>query len=147
MAEEEVREEVLDSPVGWVAKHVRAYVESGGQEGHLFHGLPTLLLTTRGRRTGTLRRTALIYGRAGDSYLVVASNGGSRQHPAWYLNLVESPDVSVQVRGEIFDANARVATARERPLLWDQMATVFPTYNTYQAKAGREIPVIMVEPV
>src|SRR5258706_15598082 len=86
-----IEEEVVDSPTDWVAKHIREYVESNGRNGHLFRGMPTLLLTTRGRRSGIRRRTALIYGEAGDSYLVVASDGGAPKHPAWYLNLVEDP--------------------------------------------------------
>ena len=61
-------EEVVDSPTGWVAKHIKEYVETGGEKGHTWQGVPTLLLTTRGRKTGKLRRTALIYGRPGDSY-------------------------------------------------------------------------------
>jgi len=138
-------EEVLDSPKDWVAEHIRVYVGSGGQQGHLYHGVPTLLLTTRGRRTGALRRTALIYGQAGDSYLVVASDGGAPKHPAWYLNLLESPDVEIQVGPEIFDGYARPAIAVERPLLWQQMAELFPAYNDYQAKAGREIPIVILD--
>jgi deazaflavin-dependent oxidoreductase (nitroreductase family) len=145
MSDEEVSEQVLDSPIDWVAEHVRGYVESRGRQGHLYHGVPTLLLTTRGRRTGALRRTALIYGQAGESYLVVASNGGKPNHPLWYLNLLESPDVQVQVGPELFDAYARPAIAVERPLLWQQMAELFPTYNGYQANAGREIPVVILD--
>jgi deazaflavin-dependent oxidoreductase (nitroreductase family) len=139
-------EKVVDSPTDWVAKHIREYVESNGRNGHMFHGLPTLLLTTRGRRTGIRRRTALIYGRAGESYLVVASNGGSAKHPAWYLNLTEDPSCDVQVAGETFEAWARLADDDEKPLLWHQMAAIFPTYEKYQAQAGRDIPVIILEP-
>lgn len=79
-------------PVG-VARHIREYVETDGRKGHRWNGVPTLLLTTRGRRTGKLRRTALIYGRDGDAYVVVASRGGARHHPQWYLNLAPDPEV------------------------------------------------------
>jgi deazaflavin-dependent oxidoreductase (nitroreductase family) len=140
-------EKVLDSPTGWVAQHIRNYVESDGREGHLYQGIPALLLTTRGRRSGTLRRTALFYGEDGDRYLVVASNGGAAHHPAWYLNLVARPEVQVQVGPETFGARARAATAEERPRLWRQMAAVFPMYDTFQAKTDREIPVVIVERV
>jgi deazaflavin-dependent oxidoreductase (nitroreductase family) len=140
-------ERVEDSPTPWVAKHIRSYVESNGQNGRLFHGMPTLLLTTRGRRSGLLRRTALIYGEAGDTYLVVASDGGSPSHPNWYLNLTEDPAVDVQIGGEIFPAWARTAGDAEKPLLWKQMVSIFPTYETYQAKAGRAIPVVILERV
>jgi deazaflavin-dependent oxidoreductase (nitroreductase family) len=103
-------EEIVDSRVGWVARHIRSYVESGGREGARYGGADTLLLTTRGRRTGKLRRTALIYGRDGDSYVVVGSNGGSEKHPEWYLNLVANPTVMLQVGPDTFDARAgRVA--------------------------------------
>jgi deazaflavin-dependent oxidoreductase (nitroreductase family) len=142
--------EIHDSPTGWVAKHIRSYVESDGRKGHQYYGTPTLLLTTRGRRSGLLRRTALIYGRDGDNYLVVASNGGSPHHPAWYLNLVAEPEVHVQVRGDRFRARARTAGADERPALWRTMASIFPTYDRYLAKAGRagrEMPLVILEPL
>jgi deazaflavin-dependent oxidoreductase (nitroreductase family) len=138
-------EEIMDSPTGWVAQHIRSYVESNGAKGHMDQGVPALLLTTRGRRSGKLRRTALFYGQDGDRYLVVASNGGSAQHPAWYLNLVQQPEVDVQVGPETFRGRARTATAEERPELWRQMASIFPLYDTYQGKAAREIPLVIVE--
>jgi deazaflavin-dependent oxidoreductase (nitroreductase family) len=139
------QDEVLDSPTGWVAQHIRSYVESDGREGHRYQGIPALLLTTRGRRSGRLRRTALFYGEDGDRYLVVASNGGAEHHPAWYLNLEAQPEVQVQVGPERFSALARAATAEERPRLWRQMAEIFPMYATFQAKTGREIPVVVIE--
>jgi deazaflavin-dependent oxidoreductase (nitroreductase family) len=136
--------EVVDNPTGWVAAHIRRYVESGGADSR-FHGMPTLLLTTRGRKSGTLRRTALICGRDGDRYAVVASNGGSPRHPAWYLNLAADPAVEVQVGPETFQANARTATGEERAALWRMMAAIFPTYDRYQAGTAREIPVVILE--
>ena len=102
-------EEVFDSPKGWVAQHIRRYVETDGRKGHRWRGVDTLLLTTRGRRSGKLRRTALIYGRDGDRYLVVASSGGAKRHPSWYLNLAENPEVWVQVDADRFAARARTA--------------------------------------
>jgi deazaflavin-dependent oxidoreductase (nitroreductase family) len=106
----------------------------------------TLLLTTRGRRSGKLRRTALIYGRDGPRYLVVGSKGGAKRHPNWYLNLVENPDVHVQVGAEKFDARASTATSRQRPRLWRIMAEIWPEYDRYQARTDREIPVVILEP-
>src|ERR671930_2080530 len=100
-------EEVFDSPSGWVASHVRRYVETDGEDGHRWRGVTTLLLTTRGRKTGKLRRTALIYGRDGDRYLVVASQGGAARNPNWYENLVANPDVHLQVGAERVPARAR----------------------------------------
>jgi deazaflavin-dependent oxidoreductase (nitroreductase family) len=138
-------EEVVDSPKGWVAKHIREYVETEGKKGHRWSGVNTLLLTTRGRRTGTLRRTALIYGRDGDRYVVVASSGGAKKHPAWYLNLVADPEVQVQVGAERFTAVAKTATAKQKPKLWKMMGEIWPAYDTYQAKTDREIPVVVLE--
>jgi deazaflavin-dependent oxidoreductase (nitroreductase family) len=136
---------VTDSPRTWVAKHVRRYVESDGKRGHRWNGVDTLLLTTRGRRTGTLRRTALIYDRDRGRYLVVASNGGSKSHPNWYQNLVADPHVVVQVAADRFEALARTATTRQRPRLWRLMVSIWPEYERYQARAKREIPVVILE--
>ncbi|CAN5870762.1 nitroreductase family deazaflavin-dependent oxidoreductase [soil metagenome] len=137
---------MIDSPTGWVAQHIREYVESGGEKGHQWRGVPTLLLTTRGRRTGTLRRSALIYGRSGDNYVVVGSKGGAKSHPLWYLNLVAEPSVDVQVGPERFKADARTATGSERAELWRMMAEIFPTYDTYEQKTERQIPIVVLEP-
>jgi deazaflavin-dependent oxidoreductase (nitroreductase family) len=140
------REEVFDSPRGWVARHVRRYVETEGKSGHRWQGVTTLLLTTRGRRTGKLRRTALIYGRDEDRFLVVGSRGGAQHHPSWYLNLVEHPDVEVQVGPKTFAAHARTATPKEKPRLWRVMASIWPEYDRYQARTDRDIPVVILEP-
>jgi deazaflavin-dependent oxidoreductase (nitroreductase family) len=139
------REEVVDSPRGWVNEHIRRYVESDGENGHRWRGVNTLLLTTRGRKSSKLRRTALIYGKDGDRYLVVASLGGAPRHPLWYLNLVDHPEVEVQVGAEKFRARARTADAGEKPRLWDLMASIWPDYNNYQAKTTRQIPVVILE--
>jgi deazaflavin-dependent oxidoreductase (nitroreductase family) len=139
-------QEVHDNPTGWVAAHIRRYVATGGADGHRFNGRDALLLTTRGRRSGRLRRTALYYGRDGDRYVLVASDGGKPRDPAWYLNLAAHPVVGVQVRSEQFAALARLATAAERPRLWALMTSLFPKYAQYQRRAGRELPVVVVEP-
>jgi deazaflavin-dependent oxidoreductase (nitroreductase family) len=144
------KKEIIDSPTGWVKSHIKEYVESDGKKGHRWRGYPTLLLTTRGRKTGQLRRTALIYGQDKGRYLVVASNGGADKHPLWYLNLLDNPEVHVQIGAEKFMAHARPATAREKPRLWRLMNGVYPTYDSYQeraSKADRQIPVIILEPI
>jgi deazaflavin-dependent oxidoreductase (nitroreductase family) len=141
------REEILDSPTGWVARHVRRYVETDGRSGHKWNGRQTLLLTTRGRRSGKLRRTALIYGQDGDRYLLVASNGGARNHPFWYLNLTAQPEVQVQVGADRFAARARPAGAEEKPRLWRLMVAIWPDYDRYQKRTSRDIPVVIVERV
>jgi deazaflavin-dependent oxidoreductase (nitroreductase family) len=139
-------EQVLDSPQGWVARHIRRYLDSDGADGHEWRpGVYTLLLTTRGRRSGRLRRTALIYGRDGDRYLVVASVGGSAHHPAWYLNLAEHPEVQVQVGADRFTATARTASPEEKPRLWSLMTSIWPAYEGYQRKTRRDIPVVILE--
>jgi deazaflavin-dependent oxidoreductase (nitroreductase family) len=138
-------EKVFDSPRGWVASHVRRYVESDGKRGHSWSGVHTLLLTTRGRRSGKLRRTALIYGQDRGRFLVVGSNGGAKRHPSWFLNLSQTPDVTVQVGPERFPARARPATAREKTRLWRLMASIWPEYDRYQARTQREIPVVILE--
>jgi deazaflavin-dependent oxidoreductase (nitroreductase family) len=147
---EQGTEQVYDSPRDWVGSHIRDYVESDGQQGHLWRGMPTLLLTTRGRKSGKLRRTALIYGQDGDNYLLVASAGGSARHPNWYLNLVENPLVEIQVQEKKLKARARTAEPEEKQRLWPVMSKIFPTYDDYIVKAreaGREIPLIILEPV
>ncbi|MBA3728830.1 MAG: nitroreductase family deazaflavin-dependent oxidoreductase [Actinobacteria bacterium] len=141
------QEEVFESPTGWVARHVRRYVETDGRSGHRWGGAHTLLLTTRGRKSGKLRRTALIYGRDGDRYLVVASKGGAEKHPSWYLNLTENPDVQVQVGADRFAARALTAAADEKLRLWRLMASIWPEYDRYQAKTKRDIPVVVLEPL
>ncbi|MFN8487723.1 MAG: nitroreductase family deazaflavin-dependent oxidoreductase [Caldilineaceae bacterium] len=143
-------EEVFDSPTGWVRDHIRDYVESNGEKGHEWRGITTLLLTTRGRKSGKLRRTALIYGQAEGNYLLVASNGGSDHHPLWYLNLSENPEVELQVGAEKFAAHAHTANTEEKARLWPVMTKIFPTYDSYQekaGKAGRDIPLVILTPV
>jgi deazaflavin-dependent oxidoreductase (nitroreductase family) len=139
------KKQVFDSPISWVDKHIQQYVESDGAKGHKWNGQSTLLLTTRGRKSGKLRRTALIYGRDGNDYLLVASNGGSKDHPLWYLNLTADPNVELQVGAEKFKAKAHTANAKEKPRLWKIMSKLFPMYDKYQAKAGREIPLIILK--
>jgi deazaflavin-dependent oxidoreductase (nitroreductase family) len=140
-------DEIRDSPTAWVAKHVRGYVESDGRRGHRWHGVKTLLLTTTGRKTGARRRTALIYGRDRDRYVVVASAGGKPNHPSWYLNLVDAPRVDVQVGPDRFRATASTSSGRTRTRLWRTMAEIWPDYERYQARTDREIPVVVLDPV
>ena len=138
---------IYDSPSQWVADHIREYVETGGEQGHEWRpGVPTLLLTTKGRRSGKLRRSALIYGRMGDSYVVVASKGGHPKHPLWYLNLKANPEVEIQVMDEIMKGVARDARDDERPFLWEQMAAIWPAYDDYQEQTSRRIPLVVIEP-
>jgi len=126
-------------------EHVRRYRETDGEVGHEWNGTSILLLTTTGRRSGEERTNALIYGRHGDDYLVVASKGGSDRPPSWFVNLRAQPEVEVQVKGDRFRAHARTATPEEKPEMWAEMASHWPAYDEYQRKTTREIPVVVLE--
>lgn len=116
---------------------------SNGEKGHIWRGVPTLLLTTTGRKSGDLRRCALIYGVDGDDHVIVASRGGDSNHPLWYLNLVADAKVTLQVGADVFDA---VATSLdggpEYDRLWKMMTAIWPAYDEYQAKTSRKIPIV-----
>ncbi len=126
-------------------EHVDRYRATDGAEGHEWNGTQTLLLTTTGRKSGEERTTPLIYGRDGDAYVIVASKGGAPEPPAWYLNLVEDPEVEVQVLGDRFKARAWTAGPDEKPALWEKMVAEWPSYDEYQAKTEREIPVVVLD--
>jgi deazaflavin-dependent oxidoreductase (nitroreductase family) len=132
-------------PPGWQQAHAKRYMESDGRDGHIWEGVTTLLLTTTGRRSGQPRTTPLIYGRAGEKYLIVASRGGAPKHPSWYENLAANPVVQVQVMADRFKARARTATPAEKPALWKTMAAIWPPYEEYQQRTQREIPVVILE--
>ncbi|MGW0362213.1 nitroreductase family deazaflavin-dependent oxidoreductase [Streptomyces sp. NPDC002990] len=126
--------------------HVRAYVTTAGADGHLWHGVPTLLLTTLDRATGRTVRTPLIYGQDADRYLVLAAAYGAPDHPAWYRNLTAHPEVRLQVGAAAFPATARTATSLERETYWEVMTARWPLYDDYQAAARpREIPLVIIE--
>ncbi|MGZ4230849.1 MAG: nitroreductase family deazaflavin-dependent oxidoreductase [Solirubrobacteraceae bacterium] len=126
-------------------EHVKRYLETDGAEGHDWQGTTVLILTTKGRRSGESRSTPLIYQRHGDDYVVVASKGGAPEHPAWYLNLEAGPEATVQVQGDRFKANARTASAAEKPELWQIMTGAWPAYDDYQRNTSRDIPVVVFE--
>jgi deazaflavin-dependent oxidoreductase (nitroreductase family) len=126
-------------------EHVERYEATDGDEGHDWNDTVTLILGTRGRKSGEWRKTPLIYQEHDGDYLVVASQGGRPLHPAWYLNLSEDPEVEVQVRGDKFKARARTATPEEKPELWKEMTATWPAYDEYQQKTEREIPVVVLE--
>ena len=129
----------------WIAEHVKVYVESGGKEGHIWQpGVPTLLLTSRGNKTGTARRTALIYGRDGDDYVVMASYAGAPTHPDWYLNLVADPEVVIQMGEEIAAGTARPVADEDRDRVWKIMTAIWPDYDEYATKTSRKIPLVAI---
>ena len=143
---------IVDSPVGWVQDHIRAYVETNGQEGHMWRGVPTLLLTTTGRKSGELRRTALIYGRDSDDYVIVASKGGAPSNPLWYENLVAQPKVTIQVGADVFDCVSSTyeesgVAGEHRQKVWDSLVAIWPGFAEYQTKTVRPIPLVRLKKV
>ena len=135
------------SPTDWIADHVRRYVESDGEDGHMMNGVPCLLITTRGQKSGKLRRTPVAYGQDGDRYVVIASRAGSDHHPAWYLNLEAQPEAEIQVLAQTHRVRARVVEGEERERLWQMMVDTFADVDDYQKKTSRKIPLIVLEPV
>jgi deazaflavin-dependent oxidoreductase (nitroreductase family) len=128
-------------------EHVRVYRETDGETGYLWNGAPTLLLTTKGRVSGESRTIAIIYTQVGDSFVIIASKGGSPTHPKWYLNVLDDPRVQVQVKADRFDATARTAAPGERERLWAEAVKTWPNYDTYQSRTSREIPVVVLDRV
>ena len=126
--------------------HIAAYRDTGGEVGYLWNGVPTLLLTVVGRRSGEPRTSALIFGRDGDDYLVVASMGGAPMHPKWYLNLQSQPAAEIQVLDERLPVTARTATPDEKLRLWRIVTEVWPNYDVYQSRTERDIPVVVLSP-
>ena len=108
--------------------------------------MPTLLLTTTGRRSGESRTSALIFGRDGDDYLVVASLGGAPKHPSWYLNLTAHPTAEIQVLADRIPVTAHTASEDEKPRLWQIVTEVWPNYDVYQTRTDRVIPVVVLSP-
>ena len=133
------------SPWDFVAEQVRQYEETGGREGGTLEGKPCVILTTRGRRTGKLRKTALMRVEHDGAYAVVASLGGAPKHPVWYLNLVADPEVTLQDGDAVSDRRARVVTGDERDEWWARAAEVWPPYDEYQTRTDREIPVVVLD--
>ena len=141
---------------GWMVDHANRYISSGGTEGHMYKmtqpgrpemTVPSLLLTTTGRKSGDKYMFPLFYGKTGDSYIVVASKGGAPEHPGWYRNILANPDVEVQVGPAKMKARARTATGEERARLWEKSLEFWPPYADYQRKTEREIPVVVLDPV
>jgi len=127
-------------------EHVRRYIETDGEEGYTWReGAPILLLTVTGRKSGKEYTTPLIFGEDGGSYVLVASQGGTPEHPDWYLNLEADPEVGVQVKADRFRARARTAEGEERERLWRSMNEIWPHYDEYQTKTARQIPVVVLD--
>ncbi|WP_432116555.1 nitroreductase family deazaflavin-dependent oxidoreductase [Streptomyces sp. S1] len=133
------------SPEAWVRNQVELYESSGGTKGTTMRGMPVVLVTNRGAKSGKLRKTPLMRVEHDGSYALVASNGGAVKHPVWYHNLVASPRVELRDGTEVWDMEARVVTGEERREWWNRAVAAFPDYADYQRKTDREIPVFVVE--
>jgi deazaflavin-dependent oxidoreductase (nitroreductase family) len=139
----------------WHRDHLARYLATDGADGHVWKSprpdvpdpVTILLLTTKGRRSGQDFTFPLIYGESNGRCVVVASKGGTPEHPGWYLNLSATPEVGVQVLARRFKARARTTTGAERAQLWALMTRLFPPYIEYQQKTAREIPVVVLDPV
>ncbi len=140
----------------WMKDHVDRYLKSGGTDGHMYttnfpnqpqRTVPSLLLVTKGRKTGNKHLFPLFYGEAGKGYFIVASKGGAPDHPGWYKNIVVNPEVEVQVGTKKLKAKARTVSGAERAKLWDQAVVWWPPYVDYQKKTAREIPVVVLDPI
>ena len=141
----------------WMIEHANRYISSGGKDGHLYKmtqpgrpemTVPSLLLTTTGRKSGERYVFPLFYGETENGrYIVVASKGGAPQHPGWYRNLLAHPEVEVQVGTAKMKARARTATGAERSNLWQEALKFWPPYADYQKKTQREIPVVVLDPI
>ena len=142
--------EYIPSPRGWVAEQVELYEGSGGTQGLTLRNtdLPVIIVTNRGWKTGAIRKTPLMRVVDGNNYILVASHGGAPKHPFWYHNLKADPNVEIRDKTEVYEMRVReVEDSVERQRLWDIAVEAFPSYQEYQEKAGRIIPVFLAEPV
>ena len=140
----------------WMQKHAARYISSGGTDGHMYTVtppgypemvVPSLMLTTKGRKSGEKYMFPLFYGMTGNSYIVVASKGGAPDHPGWYKNLLAEPEVEVWAGTTKTKAHARTVTGAERARLWDEAVRFWPPYADYAKKTDREIPVVVLDPI
>lgn len=139
----------IPSPRQWVAEQVELYERSGGTEGLTLRdtGLPVIIVTNRGLKTGAIRKTPLMRVVAGANYVLIASQGGAPDHPKWYHNLKADPSVTIRDKTEVFNMRVREVTdPEERARLWDIAVQAFPPYQDYQGKTQRLIPILVAEP-
>jgi len=139
--------EYRPSALEWVRDQIAEYEASNGQRANTLRdtGIPVIIVTMRGHASGNVRKIALMRVEHDGAYALVASYGGSPEHPAWYTNLVADPDVEIQDGPEPHDFRVREATGDERAEWWDRAVSVFPSYAEYQAKTERVIPVLVAE--
>ena len=140
--------EYIPSTREWVRDQVELYEGSGGKEGLTLRdtGMPCIIVTNRGNKTGAIRKTPLMRAVDGTNYILVASQGGAPKHPVWYYNLKADPNVEIRDETEVFSVRAReVPEGSERQRLWDIAVAAYPPYQEYQDKTDRLIPVFITE--
>ncbi len=140
--------EYLPSPTRWVAEQVELYESSGGTQGTTLRetGLPGVIVTNQGSKTGAIRKTPLMKATDGENYILVASKGGAPVHPAWVYNLRTNPDVEIRDGVNVYKLRVReLPDSEERQRLWDIAVEAFPPYKDYQEKTKRLIPVFLAE--
>jgi F420H(2)-dependent quinone reductase len=137
--------EYAPSPAEWVRDQVAEYESSGGERGNtlLDTGLPVLIVTTKGHKSGKVRKFPLMRVEHGGEYALVASKGGAPENPSWYYNLKTDPDAVIQDGAKPFDARVRQVFGDERAAWWDRAVAAYPPYAEYQTKTDREIPVFV----
>jgi F420H(2)-dependent quinone reductase len=138
--------EYVPSPAQWVREQVETYERTGGQQANtlLDTGLPVIIVTMRGNKSGKVRKVALMRVAHNGEYALVASKGGAPEHPVWYYNLKATPDeVTIQDGPEPFAAEVREVTGEERAAWWERAVAAYPPYAEYQTKTDREIPVFV----
>ncbi|WP_377268012.1 nitroreductase family deazaflavin-dependent oxidoreductase [Peterkaempfera sp. SMS 1(5)a] len=134
------------SPEQWVRDQVELYESSGGTEGTTLRGLPVVVLTTRGAKSGRIRKSPVMRVEHEGSYAVVASLGGAPKHPVWYHNIVADPRVELQDGPARQDMTAREVTGDEKALWWSRAVEAYPDYADYQKRTERQIPVFVLQP-
>lgn len=129
----------------WAREQVELYERTGGAEGGTMQGMPIVVMTSRGAKTGKLRKTPLMRVEHEGRYAVVASKGGAPDHPAWYFNLIAEPDVKLQDGEQKWDMHARELSGTEQQAWWHRAVKAYPPYAEYAEKTERQIPVFVLE--
>ena len=136
----------IPSPTKWVAEQVELYESSGGTKGTTLRGLPVVIVTNQGCKTGAIRKTPLMRAVDGENYILVASKGGAPKHPVWYYNFKSNPNVELRDGVKVHKMRVReVMNPEERQRLWDIAVEAYPSYKDCQEKTERLIPVFLAE--
>lgn len=144
---DQIEEQAVDNPQPWVREHIAQYLRSDGEEVDHAMADHLILLYTKGRRSGKIRRVPLAHYRDGDALIVIASKGGAPDHPAWFLNLRDDPRVWVRRKSEVFEARADVLEGEEYREMWARVTDWAPGFQSYQDKTERRLPLVRLRPV